>query len=155
MTSEINIWVMIGNLLICLHLVILLNHIDVILLKIKMIKFGELYLHLLRDSTGNIEFNLEEMTSSTFISDNQIDISSFEIYPNPISNDNLTVVAEDILSNESQLEIFSITGEKVLINIIWIRISSQIIYIAKFKKRDLFSKVNSIKSSIQKKLVVH
>ena len=57
---------MIGNLLICLHLVILLNHTDVILLKIKMIKFGELYLHLLREVQRNIEFNLEEMTSSTF-----------------------------------------------------------------------------------------
>ena len=44
------------------------------------------------------------MTSSTFISDNQIDISSFEIYPNPILDNNITVVY-DILSNESQLEI--------------------------------------------------
>ena len=106
-------------------------------------------------STGNIEFNLEEMSSSTFISDNQIDISSFEIYPNPISDNNLTVVY-DILSNESQLEIFSITGEKVFSQTLYgSGFQAKSFTLPNLKKGIYLVKVNSIKSSIQKKLVVH
>ena len=95
------------------------------------------------------------MTSSTFISDNQIDISSFEIYPNPISDNNLTVVY-DILSNESQLEIFSITGEKVFSQTLYgSGFQAKSYTLQNLKKGIYLVKVNSIKSSIQKKLVVH
>jgi hypothetical protein len=105
-------------------------------------------------STGNIEFNLDEMTSSTFISDNQIDISSFEIYPNPILDNNITVVY-DILSNESQLEIFSITGEKVYNQVLnGSGFQAKSFVLPNLKKGIYLVKVTSSKSSIQKKLVV-
>ena len=63
-------------------------------------------------STGNIEFNTLEMTSSTSISELQSDISNFEIYPNPITDNNLTVVF-DISSDISELNIFDITGKNI------------------------------------------
>ena len=63
-------------------------------------------------STGNIEFNTLEMTSSTTISELQSDISTFEIYPNPITDNNLTVVF-DISSDISELNIFDITGKNI------------------------------------------
>ena len=63
-------------------------------------------------STGNIEFNTLEMTSSTSISELQSDISTFEIYPNPITDNNLTVVF-DISSDISELNIFDITGKNI------------------------------------------
>jgi len=63
-------------------------------------------------STGNIEFNTLEMTSSTSISELQSDISTFEIYPNPITDNNLNVVF-DISSDISELNIFDITGKNI------------------------------------------
>ena len=52
------------------------------------------------------------MTSSTSISELQSDISNFEIYPNPITDNNLTVVF-DISSDISELNIFDITGKNI------------------------------------------
>ena len=63
-------------------------------------------------STGNIEFNAQEMTSSTSISQLQSDISTFEIYPNPITDNNLTVVFDNSSKN-TELNIFDITGKNV------------------------------------------
>mgnify|MGYP001282799073 FL=1 len=63
-------------------------------------------------STGNIEFNAQEMTSSTSISQLQSDISTFEIYPNPITDNNLTVVFDNS-SSISELNIFDITGKNI------------------------------------------
>ena len=63
-------------------------------------------------STGNIEFNTQEMTSSTSVSELQSDISTFEIYPNPITDNNLTIVFDNSF-NETQLEIFTVTGKQV------------------------------------------
>ena len=63
-------------------------------------------------STGIIEFNTEEMTSSTSISNLNNDISSFSIYPNPTAGNNLTVVFENS-SKTTELNIFDITGKNV------------------------------------------
>ena len=63
-------------------------------------------------STGNIEFNAQEMTSSTSISQLQSDISTFEIYPNPITDNNLTVVFDNS-SSISELNIFDVTGKNI------------------------------------------
>jgi len=63
-------------------------------------------------STGNIEFNTQEMTSSTSISQLQSDISTFEIYPNPITDNNLTVVFDNS-SSISELNIFDVTGKNI------------------------------------------
>ena len=63
-------------------------------------------------STGIIEFNTEEMTSSTSISNLHNDISSFSIYPNPTAGNNLTVVFENS-SKTTELNIFDITGKNV------------------------------------------
>ena len=63
-------------------------------------------------SSGNIEFNTVNLTSSTFIADNESDISSFEIYPNPMTGNNLTVVFDNS-SDKSELNIFDITGKNV------------------------------------------
>ena len=63
-------------------------------------------------STGIIEFNTEEMTSSTSISNLNNDISSFSIYPNPINGNNLTIVFENS-SKTTELNIFDITGKNV------------------------------------------
>ena len=63
-------------------------------------------------STGNIEFNAQEMTSSTSISQLQSDISTFEIYPNPITDNNLTIVFDNS-SSISELNIFDVTGKNI------------------------------------------
>ncbi len=63
-------------------------------------------------STGNIEFNTQEMTTSTFTSDIESDISTFEIYPNPINDNNLTIVFDNS-SEFSELNIFDVSGKNV------------------------------------------
>ena len=63
-------------------------------------------------STGNIEFNAQEMTSSTSISNLNNDISSFSIYPNPINGNSLTIVFENSSKN-TELNIFDINGKNV------------------------------------------
>ena len=52
------------------------------------------------------------MTSSTSISQLQSDISTFEIYPNPITDNNLTVVFDNS-SSISELNIFDVTGKNI------------------------------------------
>ena len=64
-------------------------------------------------STGIVEFNTEEMTSSTFISNLDGDISSFNIYPNPISDNYLNLIYDNS-SDNTELNIFDITGKNAL-----------------------------------------
>ena len=63
-------------------------------------------------STGIVEFNTQEMTSSTFISNLDGDISSFNIYPNPISDNYLNLIYDNS-SDNTELNIFDITGKNV------------------------------------------
>ena len=63
-------------------------------------------------STGIVEFNTEEMTSSTFISESASDITAFEMYPNPLSDNNLNIVFDNSNKN-TELNIYDIAGKNV------------------------------------------
>ncbi len=54
----------------------------------------------------------EKMTAS--VQENPTVISGFNIFPNPVSGHQLHIEAEDILEDNYQVEIFNITGQKML-----------------------------------------
>ena len=106
-------------------------------------------------STGNIEFNTQEMTSSTSISELQSDISTFEIYPNPITDNNLTIVFDNSF-NETQLEIFTVTGKQVFDkNINGAGFQAKSFSLPNLDKGLYIVSISSRGNSIQKKLLIH
>lgn len=106
-------------------------------------------------STGNIEFNTQEMTSSTSVSELQSDISTFEIYPNPITDNNLTIVFDNSF-NETQLEIFTITGKQVFDkNINGAGFQAKSFSLPNLDKGLYIVSISSRGNSIQKKLLIH
>ena len=106
-------------------------------------------------STGNIEFNTQEMTSSTSISELQSDISTFEIYPNPITNNNLTIVFDNSF-NETHLEIFTVTGKQVFDkNINGAGFQAKSLSLPNLDKGLYIVSISSRGNSIQKKLLIH
>ena len=106
-------------------------------------------------STGNIEFNTQEMTSSTSISELQSDISTFEIYPNPITDNNLTIVFDNSFY-ETQLEIFTVTGKQVFDkNINGAGFQAKSFSLPNLDKGLYIVAISSRGNSIQKKLLIH
>ena len=106
-------------------------------------------------STGNIEFNTQEMTSSTSISELQSDISTFEIYPNPITDNNLTIVFDNSF-NETQLEIFTVTGKQVFDkNINGAGFQAKSFSLPNIDKGLYIVSISSRGNSLQKKLLIH
>lgn len=106
-------------------------------------------------STGNIEFNTQEMTSSTSVSELQSDISTFEIYPNPITDNNLTIVFDNSF-NETQLEIFTVTGKQVFDkNINGAGFQAKSFSLPNLDKGLYIVSISSRGNSIQKKLLIH
>ena len=106
-------------------------------------------------STGNIEFNTQEMTSSTSISELQSDISTFEIYPNPITDNNLTIVFDNSF-NETQLEIFTVTGKQVFDkNINGAGFQAKSFSLPNLDKGLYIVSISSRGNSLQKKLLIH
>ena len=106
-------------------------------------------------STGNIEFNTQEMTSSSSISELQSDISTFEIYPNPITDNNLTIVFDNSF-NETQLEIFTVTGKQVFDkNINGAGFQAKSFSLPNLDKGLYIVSISSRGNSIQKKLLIH
>ena len=106
-------------------------------------------------STGNIEFNTQEMTSSTSISELQSDISTFEIYPNPITDNNLTIVFDNSF-NETHLEIFTVTGKQVFDkNINGAGFQAKSFSLPNLDKGLYIVSISSRGNSIQKKLLIH
>ena len=106
-------------------------------------------------STGNIEFNTQEMTSSTSVSELQSDISTFEIYPNPITDNNLTIVFDNSF-NETQLEIFTVTGKQVFDkNINGAGFQAKSFILSNLDKGLYIVSISSRGKSLQKKLLIH
>ena len=106
-------------------------------------------------STGDIEFNTQEMTSSTSISELQSDISTFEIYPNPITDNNLTIVFDNSF-NETHLEIFTVTGKQVFDkNINGAGFQAKSFSLPNLDKGLYIVSISSRGNSIQKKLLIH
>ena len=106
-------------------------------------------------STGNIDFNTQEMTSSTSISELQSDISTFEIYPNPITDNNLTIVFDNSFY-ETQLEIFTVTGKQVFDkNINGAGFQAKSLSLPNLDKGLYIVAISSRGNSIQKKLLIH
>ena len=106
-------------------------------------------------STGNIDFNTQEMTSSTSISELQSDISTFEIYPNPITDNNLTIVFDNSFY-ETQLEIFTVTGKQVFDkNINGAGFQAKSLSLPNLDKGLYIVSISSRGNSIQKKLLIH
>ena len=106
-------------------------------------------------STGNIEFNTQEMTSSTSVSELQCDISTFEIYPNPITDNNLTIVFDNSF-NETQLKIFTVTGKQVFDkNINGAGFQAKSFSLPNLDKGLYIVSISSRGNSIQKKLLIH
>ena len=106
-------------------------------------------------STGNIDFNTQEMTSSTSISELQSDISTFEIYPNPITDNNLTIVFDNSFY-ETQLEIFTVTGKQVFDkNINGAGFQAKSFSLPNIDKGLYIVSISSRGNSLQKKLLIH
>lgn len=106
-------------------------------------------------STGNIEFNTQEITSSTSISELQSDISTFEIYPNPITDNNLTIVFDNSF-NETHLEIFTVTGKQVFDkNINGAGFQAKSFSLPNLDKGLYIVSISSRGNSLQKKLLIH
>ena len=106
-------------------------------------------------STGNIEFNTQEMTSPSSISELQSDISTFEIYPNPITDNNLTIVFDNSF-NETQLEILTVAGKQVFDkNINGAGFQAKSFNLPNLDKGLYIVSISSRGNSIQKKLLIH
>ena len=106
-------------------------------------------------STGNIDFNTQEMTSSTSTSELQSDISTFEIYPNPITDNNLTIVFDNSFY-ETQLEIFTVTGKQVFDkNINGAGFQAKSFSLLNLDKGLYIVSISSRGNSLQKKLLIH
>ena len=105
-------------------------------------------------STGNIEFNTQDLTSSSFISDSKSDISAFEIYPNPISDNNLNIVFDNTELN-TELNIYDITGKNVYSDLFYGNgFQSRLITLPDLKNGIYIVAISSKGSVFQKKLVI-
>ena len=105
-------------------------------------------------STGNIEFNKEEVTNSTYISDASFDISTFELYPNPLTSNNLNIVFDNS-NHQTEIFILDITGNIVYNDIvIGSGFQTKLIDTQNFSKGLYIVTLNSKESTFKKKLII-
>ena len=105
-------------------------------------------------STGIVEFHTEEITNSTFISESKSDISTFEIYPNPITENNLTVIYDNT-TEKTELYIYDITGKKMHSEMLYgSGFQAQLITIPHLNKGAYIAEITSKGSTFQKKIIV-
>ena len=107
-------------------------------------------------STGVIEFNTQEMTGgSTSIINANSDISTFEIFPNPIVNNDITIIYDN-LSDYVKLEIYDITGKSVFSDIFYgAGFKAKRVNTSNLKQGVYLVRINSEGTLLQKKLVVN
>ncbi len=107
-------------------------------------------------STGVIEFNTQEMTGgSTSIINANSDISTFEIFPNPIVNNDITIIYDN-LSDYVKLEIYDITGKSVFSDIFYgAGFKAKRVNTSNLKQGVYLVRINSEGTVLQKKLVVN
>jgi hypothetical protein len=107
-------------------------------------------------STGIIEFNTQEMTGgSTSIINANSDISTFEIFPNPIVNNDITIIYDN-LSDYVKLEIYDITGKSVFSDIFYgAGFKAKRVNTSNLKQGVYLVRINSEGTVLQKKLVVN
>ena len=107
-------------------------------------------------STGIVEFNTQEMTGgSTSIINANSDISTFEIFPNPIVNNDITIIYDN-LSDYVKLEIYDITGKSVFSDIFYgAGFKAKRVNTSNLKQGVYLVRINSEGTVLQKKLVVN
>lgn len=105
-------------------------------------------------STGNIEFNKLDLTSSLSIDNLNRNISSFELYPNPTSGD--VTIIYDSNSDLVEVKIFDITGKQVYSeSIIGSSFQAKSLHTSNLKAGIYLVSINSNGSIVQKKLIVN
>ncbi len=105
-------------------------------------------------STGNIEFNKMDLTSSSSIDNFKSNLSSFELYPNPAS-ENVTIIY-DSSSDFVDVMICDITGKEVYYESIkGSSLQAKLLPISNLNKGVYIVAINSNGSIIQKKLIVN
>ena len=105
-------------------------------------------------STGNIEFNKLDLSSSSSIDNFKSDLSSFELYPNPAS-ENVTIIY-DSNSDFVDVMIFDITGKEVYSESIkGSSLQAKLLPTSNLNKGIYIVAINSNGSIIQKKLIVN
>ena len=107
-------------------------------------------------STGIVEFNTQEMTGgSTSIINANSDVSTFEIFPNPIVNNDITIIYDN-LSDYVKLEIYDITGKSVFSDIFYgAGFKAKRVNTSNLKQGVYLVRINSEGTVLQKKLVVN
>jgi len=107
-------------------------------------------------STGIVEFNTQEMTGgSTSIINANSDVSTFEIFPNPIVNNDITIIYDN-LSDYVELEIYDITGKSVFSDIFYgAGFQAKRVNTSNLKQGVYVVRINSQGTVLQKKLVVN
>ena len=107
-------------------------------------------------STGIVEFNTQEMTGgSTSIINANSDVSTFEIFPNPIVNNDITIIYDN-LSDYVELEIYDMTGKSVFSDIFYgAGFQAKRVNTSNLKQGVYVVRINSQGTVLQKKLVVN
>ena len=107
-------------------------------------------------STGIVEFNTQEMTGgSTVIINANSDVSTFEIFPNPIVNNDITIIYDN-LSDYVELEIYDMTGKSVFSDIFYgAGFQAKRVNTSNLKQGVYVVRINSQGTVLQKKLVVN
>ena len=106
-------------------------------------------------STGIVEFNTEEVSSSTSNEFFNSSFSSFELYPNPSNNNDVTVIY-DTKSNNIEISIIDING-KLVFNHSSLNsgFSAKTISTSNLDKGIYIVKINSNGDYLQKKLIIN
>jgi hypothetical protein len=106
-------------------------------------------------STGIVEFNTEEVSSSTSNDYLNSSFSSFEIYPNPSNNKDLTIIY-DTDSKDIEISIIDINGKLVFsYTSLSSGFSAKTISTNNLDKGIYIVKVNSNGDYLQKKLIIN
>jgi len=105
-------------------------------------------------STGIVEFNTEEITGLTSLENIYDDLSSFEIYPNPTSNN--TTIIYDTNSDYVQVNIFDLSGKNIYSELMHgTGLQAKSIQTSSFNNGMYIVEIESEGSVFQKKLIVN
>ena len=105
-------------------------------------------------STGIVEFNTQEISSSTSFENINQDLVSFEIYPNPTSND--VIIIYDSNSKDVKVNIFDLTGKNIFSESMHgTNLQAKAIQTSSFNNGIYIVTIESEGSILQKKLIVN
>jgi hypothetical protein len=105
-------------------------------------------------STGIVEFNTQEISSSTSFENINQDLVSFEIYPNPTSND--VIIIYDSNSEDVNVNISDLTGKNIYSESMHgTNLQAKAIQTSSFNNGIYIVTIESEGSILQKKLIVN